>query len=115
MKKIFVLLFGLVAAVPAFANTVACSGSAGNGVVITGAAANFVRIDVLPKCSANVLLNWEQTANGFATAAASTKGKQMFSGNTGGGAVTSQGVCTNSLCTVGQLAAPLAAALAAAT
>jgi hypothetical protein len=116
MKKISVLLFGLLAAGQVFAaNTVACSGTGGNGTVISGNAANFVRIDILPKCSANVFLNWDQTANGFAVAAASSKGKQMFTGNTGGGAVGSAGVCAASTCTAAQLATPLATALAAAT
>lgn len=116
MKKIFVLLFGLAAATQVFGQTVACSGTAGNGVVITGAVANFVRTDVLPKCSSNVNLKWSQSANGFAVAASSTKGKHIFTGNTGGGSVgPNGGVCAASVCTAGQLDAPLATALAAAT
>jgi hypothetical protein len=116
MKKLFILLVGLAATAPVLAaNTVACSGTAGNGTVITGAATNFVRNDVLPKCSANTLVNWDQTANGFAVASTSIKGKNVFSGNTGGGSITSVGVCNASPCAVGMLTAPLTAAMAAAT
>jgi hypothetical protein len=116
MKKIFIVLFGLATAVPVFAaQTVACSGTAGNGTVIGGVATNFVRNDILPKCSANTLVDWDQSAIGFAVAAASIRGKNIFTGNTGGGAVTSVGTCSASPCAAGMLTAPLATALAAAT
>ncbi len=117
MKKTFILLFGLLAAGQVFAAaTVACAHAGGNGTVILGNVANFVRTDVLPKCSNNVDLKFDQSANGFAVAASSIKGKYMFSGNTGGGSVSPTGApCTGSVCTAGQLDAPLASALAAAT
>ena len=69
MKKIIIALFGLAVAGSSFAAaTQVCSGTGGNGTLIAGNAANFVRIDVLPKCSNNVLLKYDQTANGFAAA-----------------------------------------------
>ena len=121
MKKIFVLLFGLAAAGQVFAqavtNQVVCAGpaSAGNGTLVPGGT-SFVRTDILPKCSANVFMNYSQTDNGVAVAANSRKGKYIFTGNTGGGAVgPNGGVCAGSVCTAAQLATPLATALAAAT
>ena len=116
MKKIIIALFGRAVAGSSFAAaTQVCSGTGGNGTLIAGNAANFVRIDVLPKCSNNVLLKYDQTANGFAAAGSSSKGKQIFTGNTGGGSVGSAGVCANSVCHAGQLDTPLQTALDAAT
>jgi hypothetical protein len=115
MKKIFILLFGLVAANQVFAQATgtACGSGATN---VVGDPALFVRVDVVPKCSANVIAIWSQTANGFAVASSSSKGKHNFTGNTGGGAVAQQGVCaTATPCDAAKLAAPLAAAVAAAT
>ena len=116
MKKIFILLFGLVAANQVFADTNGTGCANGGATLIPGNAAEFVRVDILPKCSANVNLIWSGTPNGFAVAANSSKGKHSFSGNTGGGAVAPQGVCADATpCSSAKLATPLATALAAAT
>jgi hypothetical protein len=117
MKKVFVFLFSLVAVGQVYAAGV---GGCTNGTpaLIAGqnTATTFVRVDILPKCSANVNLAYDQSGTGFAVGANSSKGKFNFFGNTGGGAVAPNGVCTTQgACDLSKLTAGLAAALAAAT
>jgi hypothetical protein len=119
MKRISVLLFGLFAAGQVFAAvTATCisQSTSHSGVVIAGST-NFVKTDFLPKCSANVDVKYDQTTIGFAVAGASTKGKQIYSGNTGGGGISPVGTCTgtNSACAASQLDTPVTNALALAT
>lgn len=115
MKKVFVLLFGVLAAGQVFAAaTAACTN--GGATLVPGNAANFLRVDILPKCSNNVNMQYDQTANGFAVGANSSKGKFNFFGNTGGGAVAPSGVCADATpCDSTKLGTGLSAALAAAT
>jgi len=92
MKKLFVsLAMGALAAgaaTGALAVT-ACSGAAGNGTDVPGATdgTSFVRVTFNPKCSANVNLYYTDQTTTFAVASASTKGKNVFIGNTAGGAI----------------------------
>lgn len=119
MKKVFVLLFGLLAAGQVFAAVgLATACNAGNATLVPGdsTGASFLRVDILPKCSANVNMKYNQTANGFAVGANSTKGKFMFFGNTGGGAVAPDGVCADATpCSGTKLDAGIATAMALAT
>ena len=66
----------------------ACAGSAGNGTAVPGDTNGtlFVRVGFTPKCSANVLLDYTDSQTSLAVAGGSTKGKNIFIGNTAGGA-----------------------------
>lgn len=109
MKKITsVLVFGIVAG---FANTSAIAATACSGVVpttgggvntVTAVAADkFVRTGFTPKCSANVILEYEDQTTEFAVAAGSTKGKTTFIGNSAGGGITASktNTCAGTGCT----------------
>ena len=68
----------------------ACTGTAGNADAdVPGETdgSTFVRVAFRPKCSANVLSQYEDQQTTFAVAAGSTKGKNVFIGNTAGGAI----------------------------
>lgn len=67
----------------------ACAGTAGNGTAVPGATDGslFVRVGFTPKCSANVLLDYTDGQTSLAVAGGSQKGKNIFIGNTAGGAV----------------------------
>jgi hypothetical protein len=114
MKKIFGIVFCMAVSGAALAQQTVCSATAGASI-ISGNAANFVRVDVAPKCSNNVDARFNQTANGAAITSSSIKGKHIFGGSTGGGSVGVQAPCAASTCTAAQLDAPLAVLLAAAT
>ena len=113
MKKIFVLLFGLLAASQSFAQTTVCN--AGNATTVALTADMFVVRSFNAKCSANVHAVYRQNAIAFAVGAISIKGKSRFQGNTGGGAVNGS-PCTNSaVCVDADADTGLQAALDAAT
>lgn len=79
MKKIFVLLFGAIAASQAFAaGAITCNN--GTASAVTGAAGSFVIQTFTPKCSANVQAAYEQNAIAFVVAATSTKVRINLSG-----------------------------------
>jgi hypothetical protein len=105
MKNTFVLLFGIAAFSQAFAaGTDICGGqptahdATAAVVASTDAAPAFVVNAFTPKCSANVYLAYEQDATAFAVGAASAKGKNVFSGSTNGGGVTSTAACAAATC-----------------
>jgi hypothetical protein len=116
MKKVLVLLIGLAAASQVFAQLTTFAACTNGTPAVLSATTFFIRTDVATKCSNNVNLKFSETLNGAAVASSSTKGKYIFTGNTGGGNIgPNGGVCAQSTCTAGQLDAPLATALAAAT
>lgn len=113
MKKIFVLLFGAIAASQAFAaGAITCNN--GTASAVTGAAGSFVIQTFTPKCSANVQAAYEQNAIAFVVAATSTKGKNKFVGSTGGGGIAGS-ACAASPCAASDATGATAAALAIAT
>lgn len=105
MKKIFVLLIGFAAFSQAFAaGTDICGGTAGAHDATAAVAAGtgkFVATAFTPKCSSNVFLAYEQDATVFAVGAASAKGKNVFSGSTNGGGVTTTTKCAAATCATG--------------
>lgn len=83
------------------ASTAVCTGpiTAGPGVAITADEDLFVKVDIAPKCSANVQLAYDQDATTFGVCANSKKGKNSFGGTTEGGGVSAQGAaCPSSGC-----------------
>ena len=112
MKKAFLVLFGLLGASQAFAQTAVCGGAATG--TYTPAASMFVVRSFPVKCSANTVVTARENAVAFAVGALSTKGKSFFQGNTGGGAISAQ-PCTGAVCTSGMEDVGLQAALNAAT
>lgn len=119
MKKLFVSLALGAAAATATTSALAvdaCTGTAGNGSAVTGAAdgTKFVRTTFTPKCSANVLLQYTDQTTTFAVAAGSKKGKSTFIGNTAGGAVKVSATCASSGCS-SEVGTALTAAEAMAT
>ena len=121
MKKIIVLLFGVVAVGQVFAQTAVCTNgrAANNGVYTsTNTTANpaFVVRDFPTRCSANITATARENAIAFAVGAISTKGKSFFQGNSGGGAIRAQ-ACTGATgtCVAGQEDTGLQTLLNAAT
>jgi len=116
MKKIFVLLFGLVAAGQVFAQTAVCTNGVadGGGVYTAPAAPSFVVRNFPTRCSANITAVARENAIAFAVGAISTKGKSRFQGNTGGGAISAQ-QCAAVTCVAADADQGLAAILALAT
>jgi hypothetical protein len=113
MKKIFVLLFGLVAASQAFAaGTITCANGTATAVALV--ANSFAVQAFTPKCSANVQAAYEQNSIAFVVAGTSTKGKNKFVGSTGGGGITGS-ACAASPCAASDATGSTAAALALAT
>jgi hypothetical protein len=113
------LSVGILAAaalVPAMASAAdACTGTAGNGTQVDGVTDGtaFVRVTFTPKCSANVLLQYSQTATSIAVASASKKGKNAFKGNSAGGSVATSAACASSSgCVAGDVDTALVAAVA---
>lgn len=115
MKKISVLLFGLLCAGQVFAQAAGtpCVNGAPSPVAPV-AGGSFVVLTFTPKCSANVDAAFEQNTIAFVVGSASRKGKNRFVGSTGGGGVTGAG-CAAVTCTATDASAPLAQALASAT
>ena len=99
MKKLFVALGGFLLTSSVMAASLSvCTGQpqAADGVQITGTAGftaaasgstGFVINAFKPKCSANVYASIEQDEIALGVAAGSKKGKNLFTGGTGGGAV----------------------------
>lgn len=90
------LAFVAISGVAQAAGTAVCTGTAGNGETVSGVTDGtaFVRVDLVPKCSANVQLSFDQNATAAGVCANSTKGKNTFGGSTSGGAVARTGDCT---------------------
>lgn len=101
MNKLMVAMLALALPLSSMAaGTAACTGGvAQNNGVVTGVAANFIRNDVQVKCSANVNLNYQQSAVGVGVGSNSLKGKKSFNGSSFGGAVSAAGDCTGGICT----------------
>lgn len=95
------MIAALVAALPmasAFAagsgaGTLVCTSGAAAAGGIPGNSANFVKNTILPKCSANVNLAYDQGPVGFTVGANSVKGKNSFGGSTLGGQVRVSAAC----------------------
>lgn len=106
MNKIIVGLSLCVASSVALAASAqVCTGTAGSGAqvtetlgLITGTA-GFVKTPFTPKCSANTLVYFAQSANSAAVGSVSTKGNQIFGGNSSGGAVAKTGDCASACAT----------------
>jgi hypothetical protein len=120
MKKISVLLFGLLCAGHVFAQASgnSCTGAAasGDGTAVSpiSGAASFVVKGFTPKCSSNVFASFEQNAVAFVVGSASSKGKNRFRGSTGGGGVAGES-CSGVTCVVGDATSGLGTILASAT
>ncbi len=120
MKKISVLMFGLLCAGHVFAQATldTCTGLAGstNGAPVEpiSGAASFVVKGFTPKCSSNVYASIAQNAVAFVVGSASSKGKNRFRGSTGGGGVAGES-CTGVTCVAGDATSGLGTILASAT
>ena len=90
------LAFVAISGIAQAAGTALCTGTAGNGVTVAGETDGtaFVRVDLVPKCSANVQLSFDQNTTSAGVCANSTKGKNTYSGTTEGGAVSVAAPCT---------------------
>jgi len=113
MKKLYLAVALFAASALAQAATAVCSGTAGAGTAVTGAGANFIQNDVTPRCSNNVHVSYEQSAQAVGVGASSSKGASVFSGNSEGGGVTGA-FCTDKRCAGTEAAGAATAALAAA-
>ena len=65
----------------------ACSNGVGQSIA-GGGSANFAKVGFLPRCSANVTVNYTETANEIAVQGASAKGKITWGAGSSGGQVT---------------------------
>ena len=101
MKKIFFGMLCLASSATFAAGTAVCASptaSQASTVTVTADGTTFVKEAFKPKCSANVHLAYEQNGVNFAAAGASSKGKSVFGGHTGGGGVSSVGACARTSC-----------------
>jgi hypothetical protein len=115
MKKIFIAAL-CFASSASFATTV-CPNAA-NAKLVADSTTQFVKTGFTPKCSANTTVGFDQGANAAAVGAVSSKGNQIFSGHTQGGAVTklaTGGDCAATGCTATNATDASAAALAVAS
>lgn len=69
------------------AGTQACGGVAGNGTPVVGATANFIKDGFTPKCSANVTVNFLDSASSVGVKGGSAKGMHSFGGSSEGGGI----------------------------
>jgi hypothetical protein len=114
MNKLIMAVSLCVATSAAFAASQnACQGGGVATTITTGMSAGFIKTDFTPKCSANTIVMWEDTAASAAVGGISTKGNEVFTGHTAGGAVSKAGACTASACVANDLTTPFATALAA--
>ena len=114
MKKLFLVGLCMISPAAFAAGVAACTNGTPN-TISAGGATDFVKISFAHKCSANVYAAVEQNNIAFAAAGGSGKGKNVFGGSSGGGAVTGIGPCAATGCTGTEPAAATAALLAAAT
>ena len=113
MKKLI-----LIAALAAFpvasmaAATVACTG--GSPTAITGVTdgSKFVQVDLNPQCSANSIVEFDQSSTALWGGSGSAKGKNTFFGSTNGGSVKVHGACLASGCATTAVEAAVTAAAA---
>ncbi len=100
MKKLLILSCVAAAAASSMANAAQiCSATpqAGNGAAIA-AGTDFVKVNFTPKCSSNTLVFSSESPTAFGVVAGSVKGKNAFSGSTGGGGVKSTAACASTGC-----------------
>jgi len=116
MKKVFVLVFGVLAVGQVFAGTLCTLGGPGTSLTngaFTVVAGNYVVRGFPVRCSANVDANHQENAVAFGVGTLSTKGKSYFVGTTGGGTIS--GTQCGTTCTAGMQDTTLATQMAAAT
>lgn len=89
MKKIVISIAALLISAPLFAaNTAVCDGGgAGDKAVSAAGTPLFIQVGFTQKCSANVFLNYDESATVVTVAAANKKGKFPYTGTSAGGAV----------------------------
>jgi len=90
-----------------------CTSGVAQAVTAATPTNNFIKADFTPKCSANTVVKYDESANSAAVAGISTKGNEVFSGHTAGGAVTKSGTCPTTGCVAGTVDTPLSDALTA--
>lgn len=119
MKKLIIAMSLCVVSSVSMAATIdICTGTAGNAtnaVPSDTTGASFVRTGFTAKCSANTQVKFDQTATYAAVGSTSTKGNQVYGGNTNGGAVAvdTAVTCASTGCTATNAATALTNALAA--
>ena len=117
MKKIAFITLAMVASTSVFAQVTSgavCGGTAGDGTAVASdtTGSYLVRVGFTPKCSANVLLNFNQNATAAWVASGSQKGRSTFIGSSNGGGVVKSGTCPNAGCTTTEIGTALTAAAA---
>lgn len=65
----------------------ACAGVAGNGTAVVGDVAKFIKDGFVPKCSANVTVEFSDTVSMVAVRGGSLKGMHTFGGTSEGGGI----------------------------
>jgi len=116
MKKIFVLLFGLLAAGQVFAQASQnpCNNGAQADFTATTAGL-FVTRGFPVRCSSNVFVNTEQNTIALVVGGASGKGNNSFRASTNGGAITGSPCANANVCINTDASSGLAALLSSAT
>ena len=79
-----------------------CTGATAAGAGKTVSVSNFIKVEFVPKCSANTKVSALNSADSFAVKSMSMKGKTNFGGSTASGSVTA---CTDAWATSGVTAA----------
>ena len=116
MKKIILAAVTVAAAAASMnAQAVTASVCSGGGaaqavVSIASAATSFIKTGFTPKCSANVILYYDDNTTYMKVGSASVKGKNGFGGSTMGGAVSANGTCAATGCAVSDVTTAITAA-----
>ena len=101
MKRAILCSVIALAASSSFAATTVCNNAAtGADVAVTKASpVLFILNNFTMKCSAKVFLDYNESGTGVSVSAASSGGKNYFTGSTAGGAVAPSGTQCSGACT----------------
>lgn len=111
MKKLVMLgTLALAPVVAMAATTTLCNGGTATKLAGDTTGASFVRVDLNPQCSANTIVQVDQSATALWGGSGSKKGKNAFLGSTNGGAVKVHAACATSGCSTTETGAALAEA-----
>lgn len=111
MKKLVMLgTLALAPVVAMAATTKLCDGGTATKLAGDTTGASFVRVDLNPQCSANTIVQVDQSATALWGGSGSKKGKNAFMGSTNGGSVKVFKACAATGCTTNETGEALAEA-----
>lgn len=99
MKKLALLAIMASCSFSAMATSACAASTTGSGTAVADSTTAFIKVGFTPKCSANTYVDFVDTNSRVGVGAVSTKGKNIFSGHSEGGAVKASATpCSGSTC-----------------